>query len=758
MAQYSRVQQSLHDLSSDTRTGPPIYNPNGPFNYGHFNTGKPTPSPNNIELDTLGANQNPMYQNATTVHSSRPLQSRPRWKRLGKTGITIIALGTLIILVACALLIYLWQGAEKAKNRQPRGEVWDRIVFDGYAAQLATICSSAIQMSMNFQVGVLGAAMAAIILETSGCRLSDLARLSLSRAFNSHSTPLEIFLITKGNRKAFFHTILLLLTIMLTLVMQFASAILLFDFNAIPVAAPGTAKSIAVGFDLSKDLADFAGISYWQSKPLAHWRYAETRPPNANQTLAPKEVADTGDIYRALIPMGSVDERTSLEYYSGPTIVGNVRTACVGPTFRNATLEYVDTGDLSTAGLYLQAELDGSTGWSEGPTINETQPARISCRINNDWQQAKSTYWPLSLCSFNKSDAAPANQNLKNPLSGRPYAFQPVLLLNSSDALNGLAPIFDEATQTIPSSFAVPENLQASNFSRDGPWTTGKTANGTALFQASVCFLSQFAPLLYNVTMSGRAIPSEPTSIARWQTLQGQNGTNFLKQLEAGSSLEARGILGLDILEGPSSMASTGDENWDENVSWRIYTSLFKYSKSGGWTFNNDAISNWFDTVMNWPAHPEHSHLLQTVLLKTDDPAQAVQALFFRLYQMIFYDLLPYFTREQSVVTVNVKKVVVPIRWRGLIIIVASAILHLFLMFATLIIFIISTKSSMLGNVWQAVSQIISPETSALVEVVSSNGMKDVDIAKWVKSTTHDEHVYGLSTSFDTGDSKIRKI
>jgi hypothetical protein len=308
------------------------------------------------------------------------------------------------------------------------------------------------------------------------------------------------------------------------------------------------------------------------------------------------------------------------------------------------------------------------------------------------------------------------------------------------------------------SLFAVPENLQISNSSRDGPWTTGRTANGTELFQASVCFLSQFTPLLYNVTMSGRAIPSEPTSIARWQTLQGQNGTDFFKQLEAGSSLEERGILGLDILEGPSSLASTGDENWDEMVDWMIYSSLFKYSISGGWTFNNDAISSWFDTVANWPAHPEHSHLLQTVLLKTDDPAQAVQALFFRLYQMIFYDLLPYFTQEQSAVTVNVKQVLVPSRWRGLIIIMAGVILHLFLTLATLIIFIVSTKSSMLGNAWQAVSQIISPETSVVVEAVLNNGMKDVDVAKWVKSTTHDEHVYGLSTSFDKRGSKMRRI
>ncbi|KAH6951299.1 hypothetical protein DER45DRAFT_576173 [Fusarium avenaceum] len=758
MAQYSQVQQGHYDFSPDTKTGPSIYNPNDSFNYGHFNTGKPIPSPNNIELDTITTNRHLMYQNAPIVYSHRPLRSRPLWKRLGKTGITILGLGTLVILVACALLVCLWQGAEKARNRQPQGKVWDKIVFDGYAAQLVTICSAAIRISMGFQIGLLGAAMAAIILETSGCQLSDLAKLSLSRAFGSESSSWEIFLATKGNRKALPYSILLLLTTMLSLVMTFTSTILLFDFDAIFIAAPNTTQSINIGFDINKETAVFAGISYWQSKPVAHWRYAEARPPHADQTLAPEDVADTGDVYRAFIPMGSVNERTSLEYYSGPTVVGNVRTTCVGPSFLNATLQYVDTGDGSTSGLYLQAKFDGSTGWSQGPTINGTQPARISCRINNEWLQADSTYWPLSLCSFfNTSDQAPINQKLKNPLSRRPYGFRPVLLLNASDVLNGLAPVFDEETQTL-SSVAVPESLQVSKFSRDGPWTTAKTANGTELFQASICFLSQFTPLLYNVTMSGRAITSEPTSIARWQTLQGQNGTDFLKQQEAGSSFEARGILGLEILEGPSSMASTGDENWDEMVYWMIYSSLFKYRISGGWTFNNDAINSAFGTITDWPAHPEHSHLLQTVLQKTDDPAQAIQALFFRLYQMIFYDLQPYFTQEQSAVTVHVKRVLVPNRWRGLIIIMAGVILHFCLTLTTLLIFVASTKSSMLGNVWQAVSQIISPETRVVVEAVSNNDMEDVDVAKWVKSTTHDEHVYGLSTSFDTGGSKIRRI
>ncbi|KAH7222987.1 hypothetical protein BKA60DRAFT_538433 [Fusarium oxysporum] len=692
MAQYSQVHQGVYEMGSDgSSTYHSTSNPNDPSSYGYFTTGKPAPFPTNIEFE---ASQHLMHQNAPAGFIQRPVQRQPLRRRLGKTGMTIIILGTIVILVSCALLVYLWQGAEKARNRQPRGKEWDRIIFDNYAAQVATLCSAAIRVSMDLQTCLAAASMAAVVLETAGCRLSDLARLSISRAFGCDASPWDIFLITKSNRKTLFHCIILLFSFLLSLAMTFTSTILLFDFKTLPIAAPMVSKSIYVGFDISKDTAVFSGVSYWQSKPSAHWRFAETRP--SSQKLAPKDVADTGDVYRAMIPMANVDNRTSLEYYSGTTIVSNTRTACVAPTLNNATLD------------------------------------------------------------FNLKHLAPKSESLKNPLSRHPYNFHPVLLLNASDVLSKLRPIYDEDTNTWL-NVTIPDDTQMTKSKSKGPWTTATSEDGTQLFQASVCFLSQNTPLLYNVTMTGRAIPSEPTSIAKWKTLQGKNGTEFLKQLGIGvspSDTEARGILDLKILSGPASLADTGVAGWDEWVYQMIHFSLFDYSISGGWTFNNDALQGWFDTVANWPAHPEHSHLFQGVLQETDDPARAVQELFFHFYQMIFHDILPYFTQQQSVTTINVKQVLIPNKWTGLIVILSGVILHLALTLMTIIMFMASTKSSILGNAWHVVSQIISPETSVVVETVSSNGMRDGDVAKWAKSTGSDEHLYGLSTC---ADNKIRK-
>ncbi|KAF4337436.1 hypothetical protein FBEOM_8684 [Fusarium beomiforme] len=737
-------------------TGSPIYHANtshnDPSGYGYFNFGKPAPIPMNVEFESR---EHLMYQNTQTGFVQRHVQRQPLRRRLGKMGISITVLATIINLALCYLLLYLWQGAEKARNRQTRGEVWDKIVFDGYATQVVTICSAGIRVSMAFQIGLTAASMAAVILETAGSRLSDLARLSISRAFITHASPWEILLITKRDKTTILPCVILFLILALSLVMTFTSTILLFDFKTMPIAAPKIIQSITVGFDITKDTTVESGISYWQSKPAANWRFAETRPPKENQTLlAPKDVADTGDIYRAMIPMENYDDRTSLEYYSGPTIVGNLRTACVGPAFNNATLEYINTGKNATAGLYLQAEFDSSTGWESGPSINGTHAARISCRINNEWDSTiDSKSWPLSFCSFDAKELSPSNKSLTNPLSRRPYAFHPVLLLNSSHILNELKQSFDEKTKTW-NDVTIPRSLQMSKSERDGPWTTAISNNGTQLFQASVCFLTQSTPLLYNVSMKGRPIPSEPTSLAVPKT---KSGTSVLKQLGIGvspSNLEARGLLNLEIHDGPFSMVTSGNEEWDESVYRMIHSMLFEYSISGGWTFNNAALVGWFDTVANWPAHPEHSHLIQSVLQETNDPAQAVQALFFRFYQMIYHDILPYFTQQQSVTTVNAKQILIPSQRTGLIIVLSGVILHLALTLITVAMFIASTKCSLLGNAWYAVAQIVSPETSVVIETVSNNGMRDVDVAKWAKATGSNEHVYGFETCVD---NRIRR-
>ncbi|EYB29050.1 hypothetical protein FG05_11071 [Fusarium graminearum] len=770
MAQYSQVY-NVDEQDSAVHQGYTAYrppsHPHHPSDYGVYNAEKQAPAAAAAELNSYPVHQNPMQQYTSTNPQPRTLQRQPWKRRVGYFGWWIIGLGTVIMLASCAFLVYIWYGASLARQRLPRPEVWDSIVFEGYAARAVTLCSAAIRVAMGFQIGLLAAAMAAIILETTGTRLSDLASLSMSRAFVGSASPWEIFMIachrTSHKKKAVLsHWLIPLLSFVVGLGMTLTSTILLFDFKLVQIAAPSTTRSIALGIDVHQIMADTSGTSYWQSKPQAHWRFAETRPSASVNDTTLEHVSDTGDIYLAPLPFDNVDDRTSLEYYDGPVIVTNSRTACVAPDLKNATLEYIRTSSRVTEGLYLLAEIDTSTSWGLGPRINGSQVARISCRLNNYWDKM-SENWALSLCGFTNLDISAINQSLQDPLSGRPYAFQPVLLLNASSTLNLNVAIpqwtgSDEDWAKVGSM----NGLQMPKSVKEGPWTAAIDTNGTEVLKASVCFTALNMPLLYNVTMKGRAVLAEPKSQARYRDLEvkSENETQFLEQLGIGASsldLEARGVLDLKVNSDPQDLSNEDADVVNAAIYDMMRTSLFDYHIAGGWTFNNDALMGYLESSLFWPAHPEHSYLVQTILKDTGDPAIAVQALFTRFAQMIFHDMLPYWTRDQSITTVNVKRVIIPSQWTGLIIVLALVVTHLALTFVTVWMFLASTKLSMLGNAWQTVSQIVSPETSVVVQAVSNGGMSDHEVHKWVPTTAFDDQIYSLSTSVDHQGLKVRR-
>ena len=100
------------------------------------------------------------------------------------------------------------------------------------------------------------------------------------------------------------------------------STIILFDFCQDRISAPFATGVTAVGFD-TQEIFPFTGVSYWKSRPLAHWRFAETRPDKMETDLRTENAIDTGDVYRAMLPFDSAEDRTSLEFYEGPAVVVN---------------------------------------------------------------------------------------------------------------------------------------------------------------------------------------------------------------------------------------------------------------------------------------------------------------------------------------------------------------------------------------------------------------------------------------------------
>jgi hypothetical protein len=100
---------------------------------------------------------------------------------------------------------------------------------------------------------------------------------------------------------------------------------------------------------------------------------------------------------------------------------------------------------------------------------------------------------------------------------------------------------------------------------------------------------------------------------------------------------------------------------------------------------------------------------------------------------MAYYDLLPYFNIEHSVTTIHATSALVPARWTGLGIVLGLVFMHFALLLATTLLFATQTKSSMLGNAWQAVAQMVSPQTREIVE--SADRMRDEEVDQGIRAT-----------------------
>ncbi|RKK39814.1 hypothetical protein BFJ66_g11822 [Fusarium oxysporum f. sp. cepae] len=350
--------------------------------------------------------------------------------------------------------------------------------------------------------------------------------------------------------------------------------------------------------------------------------------------LCTENAVDTGDIYRAMLPFDSRQDRATLEYYAGPAVVVNQRTACFAPTLDNVALIYKLNDGSAAGGLYLNA----------------------SIAVENQ-------------IDFIGTDPSKLGQI-------------------TCSALDGIAPVSNEKTQD-SSPLEIPKALDNLTFRRDGPWTTAFTANGTDVFNATICYISQNLPHKYNVTMTGRSVPSEPEFLAEWSTLMAaENGTGILQQLGIGISPDntrGRGILDLQVHSGPDLWA---------------------------------------------------------------DPDDGMQ--------MLYYDWLPNFNPTREVKTIHAQEVLIPQHWRGFVVVMAIIVAHFVVTALTMVLFAQRTESSLLGNAWQAVSQVVSPDTQDIIRAAGSEGIKDKDMEVLTRSTGRDKEVIALSSGVDSGRTELR--
>ncbi|KAF5530848.1 hypothetical protein FNAPI_13471 [Fusarium napiforme] len=204
------------------------------------------------------------------------------------------------------------------------------------------------------------------------------------------------------------------------------------------------------------------------------------------------EIADTGNIYRALLPYMKEEARTTLEHYSGPGLVGNFRTVCFSPS-----LERIRFG-LSARRSGLQAEL-GIKSTQNGPGFLKNwskNKFEFNAQLPTKWNESDEATVPLSLA--NNYHAGPRGDlGLRDPLSGRNFTMIPLLLLKSSPILlHGFGHLDLGGEMDESEAMDKIDQLKGLKTNMDGRWTTASLKNGTEVFSATLCFVADNAPEL----------------------------------------------------------------------------------------------------------------------------------------------------------------------------------------------------------------------------------------------------------------------
>ncbi|KAF2027357.1 hypothetical protein EK21DRAFT_72099 [Setomelanomma holmii] len=128
----------------------------------------------------------------------------------------------------------------------------------------------------------------------------------------------------------------------------------------------------------------------------------------------------------------------------------------------------------------------------------------------------------------------------------------------------------------------------------------------------------------------------------------------------------------------------------------------------------------------DWSMHRTHATILQEILHATGNPALVVQSLFTILLQMAYYDFLPEYDLTATANYYSEVQVNVPVQWTAFAGVLAMLFIHFALLTIAVVLFLTRTEMSLLGNSWQAVSQVMSTDTANVVQHGATASDKEV--------------------------------
>lgn len=281
----------------------------------------------------------------------------------------------------------------------------------------------------------------------------------------------------------------------------------------------------------------------------------------------------------------------------------------------------------------------------------------------------------------------------------------------------------------------------------EGPWLNVEIPNTNVSVALSLCFATAVGNSSY-VNITTQASHQEPT--LGWDIQSGDFDTYPIRrQLGVLPGVQAsfrdRGVLALNPKFDLTKSGSNTTVQWERMTIEDGFWPNRSAAMCSYCMFTDDETGNDYSF---W-THRDLVALFQDTLVSTKNPALALQAHYFTLLQMAYYDSLTVADVTTEAELVLFEQTLMPRSWRGYTIFASVIFCHLLCVLLAVVLFSTLTKLSRLGNSWQSIGQAVTSETETVLE--NSTTLSDSEVRKRILSTNK-------STNESAVTFKIRQI
>lgn len=698
-----------------------------------------------------------------------------------KVALIAIIFGcTLVICGTIAYLSFLWFGG-------PSKTIWKSIVLANWAATSVAICGIVIRWMTAFQMVLCTSIFAWGILR-NGSELKKIPRIAGLR-FNN-AGPLDLILLLPARLKpssCFQTTILVLLSIAVSLMIQFSSTLLLSDLAPAPVETfpVFSSANLVSGSQNDRDVySKFYADAFMTTAPTFPL-FAELS--NNTKLDQVNGVDDTGPTLRALLPISSGADRAKMLSYKGNATLFDARVICTPPKLQFVSL----TG--SPARLFFRGEVEPSVLI---PPMVSSRPSHFDCEMIETLVSASS--WTVFTCNFgakgwgwgtlntldrvfdplvihNKTDRGFDGVPYLTASNGTNYTYaggtpigETYLVINvtgvrASDILS--LPQYQSPNELY--HWEVRYNLndtEAWTSSTRGPWTriTSTQEDGieaTRVLPWETVPRSLYEPVTidaslcssgYSSTKSMRIDVTRPKGSEEPETLD-----DGIVQIGAGQtsrSLQERGVMILNETAINEVLNQERDSILQERLDgpalpWSVLLKL-DFITNRWWIPTGLPTGISFENTtqpINWHgASEDRITLFQHSLINMNSPALAIQSMIHTFVTDRFYKYMPLLEESTSQLTTYSTDAVFPVRTRGFIAVMVALGAHFTLVAYTLIIlsgfYDINRTFRSTDQAWQVFTQVgrlqreVEREDAEVTVENAENGNSNF---RWTTATDH---------------------